>query len=298
MAGEESSRPELWTVRSVVPPAPPAASRATSGTFRGADAQRLGKQWPRAASGGEALQDLLAPPIGEPERDPAIEIDPLKHKRDRRVALRPPRIGQVLLRRVRDGARPQEEGAPAQPDDRFQCPEELAALVEHALFDDFVRPSQDRLRDFNADRLGGFEVDARASTTASPISRMGTSVWMTAGQSTRTARRSPAWHSNRSRRSVLIRVPGDHRAARARHPDAISLDVALEFAAVLVLLEDGPGGRRRASPALVASPVRRLAQEELLLDCPRNSRPRSSHLGRKISRMVCKKPFTLMGFDW
>jgi hypothetical protein len=158
--------------------------------------------------------------------------------------------------------------------------------------------SRDRLRDFNADRLGGFEVDARASTTASPISRMGTSVWMTAGQSTRTARRSPAWHSNRSRRSVLIRVPGDHRAARARHPDAISLDVALEFAAVLVLLEDGPGGRRRASPALVASPVRRLAQEELLLDCPRNSRPRSSHLGRKISRMVCKKPFTLMGFDW
>jgi hypothetical protein len=158
MAGGESSRPELWTVRSVVPPTPPAASRA-SGTFRGADAQRLGKQWPRAASGGEALQDLLAPPIGEPERDPAIEIDPLKHKRERRVALRPPRIGQVLLRRVRDGARPQEENAPAQPDDRFQCPEELAALVEHALFDDFVRPSQDRLRDFKADRLGGFEVD-------------------------------------------------------------------------------------------------------------------------------------------
>src|SRR5262249_45281432 len=64
---------------------------ATSGTFRGADAQRLGKQWPRAASGGEALQDLLAPPIREPERDPAIEIDPLKHNRKRRVALRPPR---------------------------------------------------------------------------------------------------------------------------------------------------------------------------------------------------------------
>ena len=159
--------PSSWTVRKSTPadtrreapPTPPAASRARSRTFRGADAQRLGKQWARAASGGEALQDLLAPPIGEPERDPAIEIDPLKHKRERRVALRPPRIGQVLLRGVREGARPQEEGAPARPDDRFQCPEELAALVEHALFDDFVRPSQDRLRDFNADRLGGFEVD-------------------------------------------------------------------------------------------------------------------------------------------
>ena len=110
-------------------PTLPAVSRATSGTFRRADAQRLGKQWPRAASGDEALQDLLASPIGEPERDPAIEIDPLKHNRERRVAFRPARIGQILLRRVRDGARPQEEGAPARPDDRIQCPEESAALI-------------------------------------------------------------------------------------------------------------------------------------------------------------------------
>src|SRR4030095_14540639 len=53
----------------------------------------------------------------------------------RRVALRPPRIGQLLLRRVRDGARPQEEGEPARPDDgRFQHRREGAsALVEHAL---------------------------------------------------------------------------------------------------------------------------------------------------------------------
>jgi hypothetical protein len=43
----------------------------------------------------------------EPERDPAVEIDPLELRG--RVALRPSRIGQVLLWRVRDGARPQQE---------------------------------------------------------------------------------------------------------------------------------------------------------------------------------------------
>ena len=74
---------------------------------------------------------MPAPLTGEPERDPAVDIDPLK-RNVRRIALRPPRIGQVLLRGVRDGARPQEEGEPARPDDdRFQRPEELAALVEH-----------------------------------------------------------------------------------------------------------------------------------------------------------------------
>src|SRR5262245_18025547 len=112
-----------------------------SRTFRGTDTQRLGKQWPRAASGSEALQDLLTPPIGEPERNPTIEIDPLKHNRERRVTLRPPRIGQILLRRVHDcGARPQEDCAPARPDDRSQSPQELAALVDHTLFDNLIRP--------------------------------------------------------------------------------------------------------------------------------------------------------------
>lgn len=119
-----------------------AAWRATSGTFRGADTQRLGKQWPRAASGVEALQDLLTPPIGEPESDPALEIDPLKHNRERRVALCPPRISQVLLRCVRDGARPQEESAPTQPDDRLQRPEDVAVGVEHGLVDHLVRTAQ------------------------------------------------------------------------------------------------------------------------------------------------------------
>ena len=124
------------------------------------EAHRVGKRRPRAASFGEALQDHLPAPLtGEPERDPAVEIDPLK-RNVRRIAPRPPRIGQVLLRRVRDGARPQEEGEPARPGDgRFQRPEDLVALVEHALFDHLVRPQQERLRDREADRLRGLQID-------------------------------------------------------------------------------------------------------------------------------------------
>jgi hypothetical protein len=90
-----------------------------------ADAHGLGKRRPGAAGFHEALHDLL--PVagcGVPERDPAVEIDPFE-RTGRRVALRPPRIGQVLLRRVRDAARPQEEDAPARPDDdRFQPTQE------------------------------------------------------------------------------------------------------------------------------------------------------------------------------
>jgi hypothetical protein len=48
-----------------------------------------------------------------------------------------------LLRRVRDGARAQEEGEPARPGEgRFQRPEEQAALVEHALLDYLICPQQ------------------------------------------------------------------------------------------------------------------------------------------------------------
>ena len=52
---------------------------------------------------------------------PAVEID-LRELNERHVARSPPRIGQILLRRVsRDGARPQDESEPARPDDgRFQ----------------------------------------------------------------------------------------------------------------------------------------------------------------------------------
>jgi len=39
------------------------------------------------------------------------------------------------------------------------CPEELAALVEHALLDDLVRALEQRLRDGEAERLRGLEVD-------------------------------------------------------------------------------------------------------------------------------------------
>jgi hypothetical protein len=45
--------------------------------------------------------------------------------------------------------------------------------------------------------------------------------------------------SDRPRWSVTITVPVDRRAARTRHPDPVTLDVAVEFAAVLVLLEEG-----------------------------------------------------------
>jgi hypothetical protein len=104
-----------------------------SHAWRWSDDHGFGKRWPRPAGFGEALQGLLpAPLVGDLERDPAVEIDPLK-RNVRRAALRPPRIGQVLLRRVRDGgAGPQEEGEAARPDDgRFQRAGEMAALVEH-----------------------------------------------------------------------------------------------------------------------------------------------------------------------
>jgi hypothetical protein len=115
----------------------------------------------RAASFGEALQDLLAPPIGEPEGDPAIEIDPLELNRERRIALRPPRISEVLLRRVRDGARPQEEGEPTRPDDgRFQpLAWELAALVEHGLLDYLVGSHKQRLWNRQAKNLSSPQIN-------------------------------------------------------------------------------------------------------------------------------------------
>ena len=115
-----------------------------SRALRGTDAKSFRKQWPRAASFGEASQDLLATCTGEPECDPAIEIDPLEHKRERRVALRPPCIGEVLLRCVRNRTRPQEQSAPARRDDRFQRPQEPSTLVEHRYWMTWsARPSTD-----------------------------------------------------------------------------------------------------------------------------------------------------------
>ncbi len=75
---------------------------------RQADAHRRGQGLPRAVGFREAAHNLFpASRAGEPERDPAVEIDPLELRG--RVALRPSRIGQVLLWRVRDRARPEEE---------------------------------------------------------------------------------------------------------------------------------------------------------------------------------------------
>ena len=39
------------------------------------------------------------------------------------------------------------------------CPQEPAALVEHALLDDLVRPQQQRLRDVEPERLRGLQID-------------------------------------------------------------------------------------------------------------------------------------------
>jgi hypothetical protein len=84
------------------------AERRRSRASRQADAHRRGKGLPRAVGVREASQDLFpASRAREPERDPAVKIDPLEPRG--RVALRPSRIGQVLLWRVRDGARPEEE---------------------------------------------------------------------------------------------------------------------------------------------------------------------------------------------
>src|SRR4029434_3389530 len=68
-----------------------------SHAWRWADDHGFGKRWPRPAGFGEALQGLLpAPLVGDLERDPAVEIDPLKRNVPR-AALRPPRISPVLL---------------------------------------------------------------------------------------------------------------------------------------------------------------------------------------------------------
>jgi hypothetical protein len=46
--------------------------------------------------------------------------------------------------------------------------------------------------------------------------------------------------SSGARVSVTISVPVDHRGARTRHPHAVALNAAVEIAAVLVLLVEGP----------------------------------------------------------
>ncbi len=83
-------------------------------------ARGLRQRRPRTAGFGEALHDLFpVPGGGVPENDPTVEIDPFESTC--RTALCPPRIGQVLLRRVRDAACHQKEGGPARADDdRFQ----------------------------------------------------------------------------------------------------------------------------------------------------------------------------------
>ncbi len=57
------------------------------------------------------------------------------------------RVERLVVRRHR---------APGESDSSTQ---KLAALVEHALFDNLVRTQQQRLRDREAERLRGLEID-------------------------------------------------------------------------------------------------------------------------------------------
>jgi len=102
-------------------------------------ARGLGQRRPRTAGFGEALHDLFpVPGGGVPENDPTVEIDPFE--RTCRTALCPPRIGQVLLRRVRDAACHEKEGDPARADDdRFQRRRNWPRWSSMVLLDDLVR---------------------------------------------------------------------------------------------------------------------------------------------------------------
>jgi hypothetical protein len=92
-----------------------------SRTSRQTDADGFGERWTGAGRFGEALQNLLpASRSVEPERDTPVGSDPLELA-GRRIALGPSRIRQLLLRRVRDGAGPEEDREPARRDsDRSQ----------------------------------------------------------------------------------------------------------------------------------------------------------------------------------
>jgi hypothetical protein len=88
-------------------------------------AHGLGQRLSRAAGFGKASHDRFSIAwSGVPESDPTVETNPIKRSRGR-IALCPPRIGEVLLWRVRDGARPQEEG---EPEDRSPATLERLAV--------------------------------------------------------------------------------------------------------------------------------------------------------------------------
>src|SRR5262249_43475880 len=90
----------------------------------------LWQRLPRAAGFGEALHDLVSVPgAGVPECNLTVETNPVE-RRGGRVAFCPPRIGEVLLWRVRDGACPLEE---REHQDRSYTLQQWAALVEHAI---------------------------------------------------------------------------------------------------------------------------------------------------------------------
>jgi len=50
-----------------------------------------------------------------------------------------------------------------------------------------------------------------------------------------TPRSQPGWKTLRAGLADSMHHPHDHRPARARHPDLLALDAAIQLAAVLVL---------------------------------------------------------------
>src|SRR4030095_6827740 len=91
-------------------------------------------------------------------------------------------------------------------------------------------------------------------TTASPISRIGTSVGLAGGSlaERHDAHQHGAANEQTERHgSVRIRVPVNDSAARTRHPDAIALDAAVEIAAVR-----GSGASINHFECKIADPLR------------------------------------------
>jgi hypothetical protein len=155
-------RRRAWSTRRIRQPHAGAGRVDRLRASRRTKARGLGQRWPRTGGFGEALHDLFpVPGGGVPERDLTVEIDPFERS-GCRIALRPPRICQVLLRRVRDAARSQEEGESTPLDDNgVQRLEELAALVEHVSMLHAIRVARSCLRDF-------LPVDCRALVEARP----------------------------------------------------------------------------------------------------------------------------------
>jgi hypothetical protein len=128
---------------------------------------------------GELIQLTAVAPMagGEssrtPRRAPAQRRTSTSYRRGRphdrvlhpgRVERRPPALLVVpreleIVALARHAHSDPPNARPRKPGESECCSQELAALVEHALLDELICPDQHRLRDREAERLGGLEVD-------------------------------------------------------------------------------------------------------------------------------------------